>query len=278
MRIKRVGLLCIFLTAAIGFDTVTIGRVQSAAKVMHLMDDRETKESLRSQQISKELYEEFCEYEKDGDYSRYEYMCGYFFTGREEKKSLEEYLRLVKKYEKKNFSHVVNQEKAIWTDLQYFPVPAERGELRNVSFENSWMCERSFGGRRGHEGTDIMASLNQRGHYPVISISDGIVEKMGWLPQGGYRIGVRAPGGAYLYYAHLYDYAEGISEGTVVKAGEFLGFMGDSGYGEEGTVGKFDVHLHMGIYLNDEKGEEFSINPYWILKYLEGKRLTVQYE
>ena len=54
--------------------------------------------------------------------------------------------------------------------------------------------------------------------------------------------------------------------------------MGDSGYGEEGTVGKFDVHLHMGIYLNDEKGEEFSINSYWIMKYLEDKLLISQYE
>ena len=169
-------------------------------------------------------------------------------------------------------------EKAIWSDLEYFPVPAAQEENLKVSFENSWMSARTFGGRRGHEGTDIMASLNQRGHYPVISISDGVIEKTGWLPQGGYRIGVRAPNGAYFYYAHLYDYAEGIEEGTEVRAGELLGFMGDSGYGEEGTVGQFDVHLHVGIYMNDEEGTEFSINPYWMMKYLEEKRLTSQYE
>ena len=169
-------------------------------------------------------------------------------------------------------------EQAIWHDIVYFPIPAERGGILHVSFENSWMSQRTFGGKRGHEGTDIMASYNQRGHYPVVSISDGIVEKTGWLPQGGYRIGIRSPSGAYFYYAHLYDYAEGISEGCNVKAGELLGFMGDSGYGEEGTVGKFDVHLHMGIYLNDEKGEEFSINSYWIMKYLEDKLLISQYE
>ena len=43
------------------------------------------------------------------------------------------------------------------------------------------------------------------------------------------------------------------------KAGDFLGFMGDSGYGQEGTKGKFPVHLHIGIYLYDE-GKEIRYN------------------
>ena len=63
-----------------------------------------------------------------------------------------------------------------------------------------------------------------------------------------------------------------------MKAGELLGFMGDSGYGEEeGTVGKFAVHLHLGIYIEDETGEEISVNPYWVLKWLEGRRLKYQF-
>lgn len=275
---KRVGMFCILFMAILGFDTVTTVKIQDIAKVMHLMDVESTKENLRSQKISSELYKQFCNYEKNGRYSRYEYLCGYLFSGKEKQKPLEEYLKLVKTYKKNEFSCMIEYEKSIWCDLEYFPVPSEReGEL-NISFENSWMSERTFGGKRGHEGTDIMASMNQRGHYPVISISDGVIEKTGWLPQGGYRIGVRSPNGAYFYYAHLYDYAEEIEEGREVKAGELLGFMGDSGYGEEGTVGKFDVHLHVGIYLNDENGQEFSINPYWIMKYLEEKRLTSQYE
>jgi hypothetical protein len=47
--------------------------------------------------------------------------------------------------------------------------------------------------------------------------------------------------------------------------------MGDSGYGKEGTVGQFDVHLHLGIYV-DADGKEMSVNPYWILKLLEKNR------
>ena len=275
---KRVGLFCILFTVILGFDTVAIVRIQGIALVMHLMDAESTKEKLRDQSISPELYNQFCKYEGKGEFSRYEYLCGYFFIGEKTKNSLDEYLRLVTKYKKQEFSRMTAYEQAIWHDIVYFPIPAERGGILHVSFENSWMSQRTFGGKRGHEGTDIMASYNQRGHYPVVSISDGIVEKTGWLPQGGYRIGIRFPSGAYFYYAHLYDYAEGISEGCNVKAGELLGFMGDSGYGEEGTVGKFDVHLHMGIYLNDENGEEFSINSYWIMKYLEDKLLISQYE
>ena len=61
-------------------------------------------------------------------------------------------------------------------------------------------------------------------------------------------------------------------------AGVLLGFLGDSGYGEEeGTVGKFAVHLHIGIYVNDEAGQEVSVNPYWVLKWLEEKRLRYAY-
>ena len=59
-------------------------------------------------------------------------------------------------------------------------------------------------------------------------------------------------------------------------AGELLGYMGDSGYGEEGTTGKFDVHLHVGIYFY-KNGEEISLNPYFLLKALENKKLIYSY-
>lgn len=91
-----------------------------------------------------------------------------------------------------------------------------------------------------------MADKNERGLYPVISISDGMITNLGWLEKGGYRIGITSPSGVYYYYAHLESYAE-IKEGDQVQAGEMLGFMGDSGYGEEGTTGQFPVHLHLGF-------------------------------
>ncbi len=87
-------------------------------------------------------------------------------------------------------------------------------------------------------------------------MTDGIIEKIGWLEMGGWRIGVRAPGGAYLYYAHLYSYAGDFKEGDRIKAGELIGYMGDTGYGKtEGTRGNFDVHLHVGIYIKTDHNE-----------------------
>ena len=132
--------------------------------------------------------------------------------------------------------------------------------------------------KRRHEGCDIMGSKMPPGYYPVVSMTDGVIEKIGWLEMGGWRVGVRAPGGAYLYYAHLYDYAGNFKEGDRVKAGELIGYMGDTGYGKtEGTRGNFDVHLHVGIYIKTDHNEEMSVNPYWILKWLEKKRLVFTY-
>ena len=140
------------------------------------------------------------------------------------------------------------------------------------------MNERTFGGKRGHEGCDLMASVNERGIYPILSMTDGVVEQKGWLPQGGYRIGIRAPGGAYFYYAHLASYAPALEVKDRIKAGELLGYMGDTGYSEiEGTTGNFDVHLHVGIYIDTAQEEECSVNPYWVLKYLEDHKPSYSY-
>ena len=160
---------------------------------------------------------------------------------------------------------------AIRADLQIFPIPESTLHPKyTVSYEDSWMTARSFGGERGHEGTDLMLSPDRRGIFPVLSMTDGVVEKQGWLPQGGYRLGIRSDRGIYYYYAHLYDYAEGIEEGTIVVSGQLLGFAGDTGYSNiEGTVGNFPVHLHVGIYYNDTKGQETAVNPYPFLQGLE---------
>ena len=121
-----------------------------------------------------------------------------------------------------------------------------------------------------------MATVNKRGIYPVYSASDGVVEKVGWLRLGGYRIGIRSEHGVYFYYAHLAEYAKEFEVGETVSAGTLLGFMGDTGYSDiEGTTGNFPVHLHFGIYFNDETGEEFSVNPYPLLRYLYSKEKGV---
>lgn len=160
---------------------------------------------------------------------------------------------------------------AVFLDMKQFPV----GTIENLpsagySYVDSWQFARTYGGDRVHEGCDIMADYNKRGIYPVCSATDGVVEKIGWLKLGGYRIGIRSASGAYYYYAHLAEYAKEFTEGETVSAGTLLGFMGDTGYSEvPGTYGKFDVHLHFGIYFNDELGREYAINPYPALYFCE---------
>ena len=44
------------------------------------------------------------------------------------------------------------QCQAVWDDLAYFPVADCKDEDLSVTFENSWMFERSYNGDRVHEG------------------------------------------------------------------------------------------------------------------------------
>ncbi|MCI8495342.1 MAG: M23 family metallopeptidase [Lachnospiraceae bacterium] len=258
--------------------TGLIGYIQQTAKLTHLLADEDTKELLRQQQIPEEMYDTFQEYEKNSEFSRYHYLTAYLLTEKTAQEDLDDFLDLLCQFHPQNIQAMEHMESAVWEDLQYFPIPLSGSDSDlETSFENSWMFDRNFGGNRGHEGTDIMASINDRGHYPIVSMTDGVVEKIGWLELGGYRIGIRSPNGGYFYYAHLYDYAREFQEGEEIKAGELLGFMGDSGYGPEGTTGKFAVHLHVGIYVDDETGRELSFNPYYVLKWLEPKRLSYSY-
>lgn len=174
------------------------------------------------------------------------------------------------------FQELYQYYKAIFNDLECFPVPKIADNRADISYVDSWNQPRTYGGDRKHEGTDLMASNNLRGFFPVISMTDGTVEKMGWLEQGGNRIGIRSTSGGYFYYAHLYSYAPELKIGDTVIAGQLLGFMGDSGYGSEGTIGKFDVHLHLGIYVNTDEGE-MSVDPYMVLKDLEKYRTVYHY-
>ena len=133
-------------------------------------------------------------------------------------------------------------------DVDYYPIPESIVDNSlKTSYTDGWMVERNYKGTSGHEGTDIMANVDKRGVYPVVSMTDGVITNLGWLEKGGYRVGITSNSGIYYYYAHLDSYA-GPKKGQKVSAGTLLGYMGDSGYGPEGTKGQFAVHLHVGIY------------------------------
>lgn len=172
------------------------------------------------------------------------------------------------------FKKVAKGYETVLADLRYFPLAQDLNGTYQVNYENSWNAPRTYGGERSHEGTDLMITPSKRGRVPVVSMTDGTVEKMGWLEQGGWRIGIRAEHGLYLYYAHLESFAGDLAEGSQVKAGQIIGYAGDSGYSKtEGTTGNFDVHLHLGFYIKTDHYDEVSVNPYWILRYMENKKL-----
>lgn len=160
--------------------------------------------------------------------------------------------------QKKQERQVLEQIKE---DAVYFPIK----NSNQINYTDSYGGERNFLGKRTHEGCDLMSKTNIRGEIPVFSMSDGVIENKGWLTLGGWRVGIRSKHGMYFYYAHLDSYAKNIEIGQSIYAGQLLGFMGDSGYGEEGTIGQFAVHLHLGIY----DTEDHSVNPYEILKELQ---------
>ena len=165
-----------------------------------------------------------------------------------------------------------------WEDLKCFPVAGQmNAKSATFSYENSWHEKRYYGGERFHEGCDIFPEDAKTDYYPVLSMTDGIVEKIGWLPLGGYRIGIRSPGGGYFYYAHLSSYAEKFCEGDEIKAGEVLGLLGDTGYGAEGTRGKFPPHIHLGIYISTKEKQEYPLNPYPVLQFLQERQKNFFY-
>ena len=95
--------------------------------------------------------------------------------------------------------------RAIWNDVKYFPIPQSLDDTEDkISYVDSWMFERNYGGKRGHEGTDIMAEKNTPGYYPVVSMTDGVVPKKGWLEKGGWRIGIHGTDGSVFLLLHIW--------------------------------------------------------------------------
>lgn len=124
---------------------------------------------------------------------------------------------------------------------------------------------RSYGYARPHLGHDMMGRIGT----PIIAIESGYVEALGWNQYGGWRIGIRSfDKKRYYYYAHLrqnYPYAKGLEEGSVVTAGDVIGYMGHTGYSTKENVNNIEtVHLHWGMQLIFDESQKESDNEIWI--------------
>lgn len=272
--LKKIGRYSIVLFLLVFFAGIWIPRLEYGSEKSRLSEDILSSEGFRRQTVSGEAMEQVRKMDAPGEALAVYWLESNF--GQEPFSLLpDETAAARKRWERaKGWGSYLSACQAVWDDLQYFPMAESSDNSRlSVSFEDSWMFNRSYGGERGHEGTDIMPSVNEPGRFPVVSMTDGTVESKGWLELGGYRLGIRAPHGAYFYYAHMDSYSD-IEEGDTINAGDLLGFMGDTGYGtEEGTRGKFPVHLHVGIYLYQNE-QEISINPYPALSYVQDKKVS----
>ena len=231
----------------------------------------------RSMNIDEKSIAQAYQFSKENNVALSKVLSGKFLFCDLEMKREHFALKEYKNAEQTEYEKVCKAMAAIFDDLEYFPVAKSSVSDEWVTYEDSFGADRNYNGAYKHEGTDIMAGNNVSGYYPIVSVTDGVIENKGWLEKGGYRIGIRGTSGGYFYYAHLSSYAN-VKKGDKIKAGTLLGYMGDTGYGKaEGTSGNFDVHLHFGIYVKTENYAELSVNPYNILKYLEDKLIIANY-
>ena len=109
-----------------------------------------------------------------------------------------------------------------------------------------------------HHGEDIFAAAGT----PLLAVADGTLHTIGFNKIGGYRIWLRDRQGNEFYYAHLSAYSPLAVEGNQVKAGDVIGFVGNTGDADGGPP-----HLHFEIHPVQMLGLGYDgvVAPYTIL-------------
>jgi peptidoglycan LD-endopeptidase LytH len=135
------------------------------------------------------------------------------------------------------------------------PVAGVRAEQLIDTFADS----RSEG--RSHDAIDIPAAAET----PVLAACDGKILKLFQSEKGGTTIYQLGPDqDLVFYYAHLSRYAGGLAEGDLVKQGQVIAYVGDTG-----NAGAGNYHLHFSIALvTDPKRywDGVNINPFPLLQ------------
>ena len=127
------------------------------------------------------------------------------------------------------------------------------------SFVDSWQWERS-GGRR-HEGVDIMGPKG----LALYAVLDGTITKMYGAEStlSGNALRLTTADGTYFFYAHLDSFAAGIAIGSVVRAGQIIGYMGSTGNAGSSHL-HFEVHPLGGS----------AVSPYPVVKAVDACHIT----
>ena len=132
-------------------------------------------------------------------------------------------------------------------------------DVRPDQLQDTFDDARSEG--RVHDAIDIMAPAGT----PVLAAANGKILKLFQSDRGGTTIyQSSADEKTVYYYAHLQSYANGLSEGTVVRQGDVIAYVGDTG-----NAGAGNYHLHFSVAaVSDPKRywEGTNINPYPMLR------------
>jgi murein DD-endopeptidase MepM/ murein hydrolase activator NlpD len=109
--------------------------------------------------------------------------------------------------------------------------------------------------REGHCGVDLGDARGE----PVLAVHDGVVERVVRDPgadRGGRYVRlVHQSGRLATQYMHLDEVAPGLRPGSVVRAGDRVGTVGDSGVRRSGP------HLHFTVAARAHDGAETYIDP-----------------
>ena len=127
------------------------------------------------------------------------------------------------------------------------------------SFVDSWHEERSGG--RLHIGVDIIGPKG----LALYAVIDGTITKMYGAESklSGNALRLTSADGTYFFYAHLDSFAPGITVGSVMRAGQIIGYMGSTG-----NAG--NSHLHFEVH--PQGGE--AVNPYPVIKAVDACHVT----
>ena len=122
-----------------------------------------------------------------------------------------------------------------------------------VTGESSYVD--TYGAYRGdvpgnwHHGDDIFAALGT----PVVAVADGTLNRVGWERLGGWRLWVRDQKRNEFYYAHLSGYSPLAMRAEYVKAGDVIGFIGNTG-----DAFTTSPHLHFEIHPHQLLGLDYN--------------------
>ena len=121
------------------------------------------------------------------------------------------------------------------------------------SFTDDFAAARAATG--WHHGNDIFAPTGA----PILAVTDGTLFLVGWNDIGGNRLWLRDDRGNEFYYAHLSAFSPLAFNGSRVRAGDVIGFVGNTGDAET-TPPHLHFEIHPAALLG--LGYDGVVNPY----------------